>query len=600
MASEATAAPSLSQIAKFGFGDPQNSYAWSTAWFKGNLYVGTARSTLCVEGATQDFYFPNQGFYKTRPTLEVSCPANKFDMNLSAEIWRYSPTSNSWTRVYKSPNDVPIPGTSGKVVARDIGFRGMVVMQEPNGTEALYVGGVTAGEYIPAIAQSNPPRILRTTDGNQFTPLNGSPAQIKSPFGSLWPIGYRAMAVYKDRLFVSASISLTGDGGLVEVGNPWSASPTFTQLSPETMQVFELEVFNGHLYLGNGDSKTNTGYSVYRTDANTTPTTFTPVITLGAGRGSTITSVVAMHVFQNRLYIGASGWFSTLFPASELVRINADDSWDLVVGNARATPQGNKSPISGFGDGFGNIFNAHFWRAVTYLGGLHVGTNDWSWTFRFVPDIDRWLRPIYGFDVWSSCDGQSWTQTTGNAFGDGLYNFGARTMTAVGNVGYLGSANHVQGAAVWKAVDMTSCQAVAAAAPASLSAGTAEPLPPSPGSVLTEAARCSRHLSWDAAAGASRYRVVRSEYVPVDIRIEPPPPRIGPDMFSAVPRAAAAGSPTARSATVHVLSDQRVVGVSDSTTFVDRTATEGREYLYQVVADRVDRAMAERTITPRC
>ena len=39
-----------------GFGDRQNSYAWSMQWFKGQLYVGTFRNALCVERATMDFY----------------------------------------------------------------------------------------------------------------------------------------------------------------------------------------------------------------------------------------------------------------------------------------------------------------------------------------------------------------------------------------------------------------------------------------------------------------------------------------------------------------------------------------------------------------
>src|ERR671938_897318 len=43
-------------IADHGFGDERNSYAWSMAWFKGRLYVGTARSEFCVEAATVDFY----------------------------------------------------------------------------------------------------------------------------------------------------------------------------------------------------------------------------------------------------------------------------------------------------------------------------------------------------------------------------------------------------------------------------------------------------------------------------------------------------------------------------------------------------------------
>ena len=35
------------QIARGGFGDSANAYAWSMAWFGGKLYVGTSRNNLC-------------------------------------------------------------------------------------------------------------------------------------------------------------------------------------------------------------------------------------------------------------------------------------------------------------------------------------------------------------------------------------------------------------------------------------------------------------------------------------------------------------------------------------------------------------------------
>ena len=56
-----------------------------------------------------------------------------------------------WKRVFQSPT-IPNPREPGKVVGRDIGFRGMVVHTDSNGEQALYVGGVTADEYIPELA----------------------------------------------------------------------------------------------------------------------------------------------------------------------------------------------------------------------------------------------------------------------------------------------------------------------------------------------------------------------------------------------------------------------------------------------------------------
>ena len=99
-------------------------------------------------------------------------------------------------------------------------------------------------------------------------------------------------------------------------------------MSPNTMAVFELATFNGALYAGVGDGVN--GYSVWRTKAGS-PARFEPVVTEGAGRGKAITSVVSMQVFNDRLYVGASGW-PVVFPSSELIRINRDDSFDVVVG----------------------------------------------------------------------------------------------------------------------------------------------------------------------------------------------------------------------------------------------------------------------------
>ena len=38
------------RIAAGGFGDRHNSYAWSMAWYRGQLYVGTNDGTLYAFG----------------------------------------------------------------------------------------------------------------------------------------------------------------------------------------------------------------------------------------------------------------------------------------------------------------------------------------------------------------------------------------------------------------------------------------------------------------------------------------------------------------------------------------------------------------------
>jgi hypothetical protein len=566
-------------ISTGGFGEPQNSYSWSMQWFKGKLYVGTARSALCVERATLDFYFPGKGYYA--PDAQSHCPADRYDLDLRAEIWRFDPGPRTWKRVFQSPADVPDPRAAGKFVARDIGFRGMTVYRDSSGKRALYVGGVTADEYIPELAASHPPRLLRSMDGEHFTPVAGAPATIDTVAGVQRPIGYRAMAVYRHRLFVTASGGLTGDGVIVEVKDPASASPTFTQVSPATMAVFELQAFGGGLYAGTGSS--SQGYGVFRADAVAGgPLSFTPVMTGGAGRGSAMTSVVAMQPYRGRLYVGASGWYAGVFPASEMIRIGRDGRWDVVVGNTRVLPDGTlKWPVSGFSDGFGNIFNAHFWREQQHDGALFVGTNDWSWSLRDVPIIGPWLKPEFGFDLYGTCDGQYWWTVTRDGFGRGLYDFGVRTMASTPTGGYIGTTNHVEGTTVIRSTDSGPCappnQRVRTGALATAARSR-------PDRLLADPQRRGTVLSWGRARGAVRYRVMRAGYHVARGVAVPRRPALRDGFVPDDPPLAGAGG-TIR-ASIPVAGRYRAIGTATKPMFVDRAARRGGRYAYRVVAMR--------------
>jgi hypothetical protein len=436
--------PTMRVIAQNGFGDNQNSYAWSMAWFRGSLYVGTARSAMCVERATLAYYMPN-GFYYTRhPAPGVSCPATIHDADLRAEIWRYSPGSRRWKLVYRSPT-VPDPLARGKRVARDIGYRGMAVLKERSGRSALYIGTLTADELIPELARRYPPRILRTTDGTHFRALRGGPDVIHNPFGVHRPVGYRAMAAFHRALYVTASGGLTGDGVVLRVSHPGGSSPGFKQVSPGSLSVFELQPFDGRLYAGTGDFVH--GYGLWRSDG-TSALDWAPVITDGAGRGPTVTSVVSMQAYRGELYVGASGWGAGAFPASELIRVSPDDQWDVVVGNPRRLADGTlKAPVSGLGDGFGNPFNSHFWRMQSYRGALLLGTNDWSWSLAGSSGVDDSVRAEFGFDLYGTCNGNDWWRATGDGFGR-PDDFGVRTMSATRAGLFLGTTNLVQGATI--------------------------------------------------------------------------------------------------------------------------------------------------------
>ena len=489
-AAQGAVPPGVQAIAQPGFGDRHNGYAWSMAWFKGRLYVGTARDPLCVEYATMAFYFPNAGAYREHPAPDITCPPAIGDADLRAEIWRYEPQGGTWTRVYRSP-PVRDPRKPGTTLARDIGYRGMVVHKERGRRAALYVAGLGAGEFVPELRRRRPPRILRTEDGTHFRALPGGPGVIRGPAGPQRPVGYRAMATAHGALYVTASAGLTGNGVVLRVRAPAGRRPRFEQVSPAGLDVFELEPFAGSLYAGTGDSRE--GYGVWRMGGGRSPA-WSPVVVGGAGRGATITSVVSMETYRGRLYAGSSGWGTALLPASELIRIAPDGSWELVAGAARDLPDGtSRAPVSGMPDGFGNAYNMHFWRMQAYRGALLLGTNDWSWWLRSVPGLDAGIRAGFGFDLYATCDGADWWPATRDGFGDGATAFGVRTMAASPAGLFVGSTDHVRGAGVYRA-RRPPCAGQRRAWPAAPAAGAARRGPAAPGvtTALRTRARAER------------------------------------------------------------------------------------------------------------
>jgi hypothetical protein len=552
-----------SVIAQHGFGDRQNSYAWSMEWFRGKLYVGTARNEWCVENAVAQFYFKFEDFYKPQPFLKVRCTPDLYDLDLRAEIWEYTPGTGRWRMAYRSPADIPNPRARGKLLARDIGFRGMKVVRDRHGREALFISGVTANEYVPEIGRRHPPRLLRTYDGLRFHDIS-RPLIVERAgrFSSRRPIGYRGLQVWRKQLYVVASTALTGDGAVFKVRNPFGRRARFSQVTPPDMHVFELETFDGGLYVGTGSY--DSGYGVYRTRRTRAPFRFEPVVTNGAGTGAKMISVVSMHPFRGHLYVAAVSWYTWDhgLPSTEMIRIGRSGRWEVVTGDPRLAPGGIvRYPISGLPPGFGNAFNAHIWRMIDVNGTLYAGTLDWSW---FLQDSKTWspewspvingaLSKEYGFDLWASCDGVDWSPVTRTAFNrDPKFDFGVRGLTRGGKGFFIGSANHAFGTRIWHS-RRSACRSPNAAPRARAS---------QPRHLLTDVQRDGTVLSWGPSGGAGSYRVERAEYVTVPIR---PPGGV--------------------EAQVPVRMDPVVLGTTSRTSFVDRTRKPGRRYEYQVFAE---------------
>jgi hypothetical protein len=191
--------PGVTKVATGGFGDQNNSWSWSMAWFNNMLYVGTGREPNCVTSATSAIQLASPSLY---PPSIGDCTPDYHNLPLQAEIWQYNPATNIWTMVFQSPNSLSTIDDAGNPVATawDIGFRGLTVVNEPNNVVALYAGGVTSGEMFechpPNITKNcttqgqwPPPRILRTTDGINWAPVPQNGTLSNSSGTSAWTPG---------------------------------------------------------------------------------------------------------------------------------------------------------------------------------------------------------------------------------------------------------------------------------------------------------------------------------------------------------------------------------------------------------------------------
>jgi hypothetical protein len=295
--------------------------------------------------------------------------------------------------------------------------------------------------------------------------------------------GFRNLLRFNNKMYLIGSVGLLGHGIIYEATNPELGNDAFRQISPPGKTFFEIEKFKGFLYAGTGVNPQNdpTPFSVLKTDGVGEAPVFTTVIPTGAYKNQNPSSaVIAMQKFKGRLYVGTD---------RELLRINPDDTWDLVVGSIRSTPEGRKlEPLSGFDVGFDNVLNIHMWRMTKYGGSLYVGTHDQGTKWKNLVGSD-FLRPRMGADIFSSPDGWNFSMVTRDGMGD-IYNSGIRALAPTPHGLIMGTANHYYGTRIYKA---------------SLAARALQP----PQRLAAETLRRQVLLSWTASPGAVRYHIWR-------------------------------------------------------------------------------------------
>jgi hypothetical protein len=467
-------------------GSQRNSYVWSMLWWQDKLYVGTARDFLCIIGEAAGISPPGLG-----------CPPEgTLTPDQRGEIWQYTPAGTTgaqgtWQRVFQAPlllseldQDIDltqIPNLDQlpdlTQIPRDIGYRSMIDCDA--GSESrLYTTSFGPGG-----------RLLHTKDGATFERASILGLNLANN------LGYRAVACWKGRLWISPAGSVTINGSFPDVTfdivpdnafrpvllvnedpsnrlSPWrevldvASDPELGNTG--NVGIYSMAVFDNALYLGVANQ--TTGFELWKADGDKCQRpprpcvlTWKKLIENGGGRpvaeGETADNarIFNFAAFQNYLYWGASE--SALFKTTtaELGRIGRDDRWDLIVGEARdantmaAFPNFNCQPedsscvpLSGKGSGFGINpltpgFANYIWSLETHNRSLYAATFD-ATTLALA--VGQRIPPgaVPGFDLWRSSNGTDWSLVFDDGLGN-LFNYGGRNLTSTPLGLFVGTAN---------------------------------------------------------------------------------------------------------------------------------------------------------------
>ncbi len=577
-------ANNFTQAAPRGFGTFHNSWAQAMIWWNNKLYVGTARDSTCASDyALWQYIAINLGvsFANTYDPYPPSDPdltcAPGPNLSLQAEIWSWSPATSAWTRVFQSPAVIPNPGpgdgqpapAGAPPLPYEIAIRDFAQYTEADGTNALYAFTVNSG-LIWDQNEIPPPRILRTTDGVNWTPVPQAPGTFLNELSFTTDrTSFRQGVSYNGMMFTICG-PVEGEGTLIASANPQEGNNAWFLAAPATMQFYELAVFNGWLYLG-GYNSAGTSYQVYKTNAQGSPPYQLITVVPDAGYLTNpfpSQSVVSMYVHNNRLYVGTATF-------TEVLRINPDDTWDLVAGIPREVPAPGggsqwKYPLSNLGAGFGLTLNDHAWQMSDDYGYLYIGTYNASTPSRLAPGGNV-LYPYMGAQLYSTSSDWYFTPVTTNGFASntsaisstayedpvdphgGIFDYGFRTMTSTPSGFFMGTANDYFGLAVFQATQH----------PPSLVA---------PDFLEIEPARSGGALlSWQPTSTPGvAYQIFRAQLVPIEIRQDPE--------FED-----STGGTGVYYPDVYV-SPYASIGATASTAFLDSSVVAGQNYLYYVNA----------------
>jgi hypothetical protein len=428
----------FTRVGANGIGNPRSQVAQSMSFFDGHLYLGV-----------------------THPKGE--------DAGDAARILRYEPDKEGWSTVYESP----LVQADENAVVRDV-YRGEMSqslgrLKDDTALVPRYRGyrcmaqfenrNAKGGSLFVSTLSHWGSQLLRTDDGEHFEVAS------EPGLGNDSVLSFRTMLTFNRKLFVAPVGTVSGgvmdrnfgDIALLYVsddpaGGRWELAMEPGFGDPTNKSVFSMAVFNGHLYAGTGNPER--GFEVWKTRARGKPPfKWTRVITQGAGRYNLNEVATTMAAFGDAVYVGSGipglGYDKAhdVGPAAaELIRIDADDRWELIVGSPRFSPNGLKLPLSLQEPGFDDPENSALWAMAEHDGVLYVGTHHCG-SFKKAlagrPELDG------GFQLWASADCEDWTAITLDGFGD-PYATGVRTLVSTPQGLFLGTSTHREIEKFWK------------------------------------------------------------------------------------------------------------------------------------------------------
>ncbi|MGH8445721.1 MAG: hypothetical protein ACREVL_10670, partial [Solimonas sp.] len=314
---------------------------------------------------------------------------------------------------------------------------------------------------------AEPPDILRSEDGRNFGSVPRPPwdAVVRS---------FRTLQVFNGRVHTTPTSSTSaarraqdsiGSEATIYacddlIGGDWKAANPEGFGMRANVTIFEMALFDGHLYAGTVNPVH--GLEVWKTRGGDLPYQWKRVLTRGAYRGRLNEVGGSFCEFNGALYLGtgiANGGYHRVAnvgpAAAEVIRIWPDDSWELLMGESRLTPDGVRYPLSGYSPGFDNLFNGYMWRMGAHAGHLYVGTFNWANMLPYLPThvwpedvmalVNRWgeenmTRRFGGCELWRTPDGVHWEPVTRNGFGN-KYNWGIRNLVSTPHGLFVGTTN---------------------------------------------------------------------------------------------------------------------------------------------------------------